>query len=281
MTGPPDRRDVALGVVVAVADLGTSVARIVARAPIVGAVVNRAELSLAADGRQVREQGRAELEDVAVRVLEADEFERIVLNAVDSALTAKVVDRILSSPEVQAALARQTTSFAEELLHRLRVRLQRLDDRLSTKPGSEYAGIATRTVALGVDVTLVTLAVLVATAFASLVASLVVDLRPAWLVATLAGAGWYLATGAYLVFFWTITGQSIGMRLMSLRVVGPHGDPPSVGRSLVRLAGLVLAIIPLFAGFLPIAFDRRRRGLQDFLAGTAVRSEDGEPTRSG
>src|SRR5262249_10599029 len=113
MTGPPDRRDIALGVVVAVADLGTSVARIVARAPRVGAVVNRAELSLAADGRQGREQGRAELEEVAVRVLEAEEFERIVLNAVDSALTAKVVDRILSSPEVQAALARQTTSFAE------------------------------------------------------------------------------------------------------------------------------------------------------------------------
>jgi len=276
MTGPPDRRDVALGVVVAVADLGTAVARIVGRAPIVGAVVNRAELALAADGREAREQGLAELEGVAVRVLEADELERIVLNAVDSQLTAKVVDRILSSPEVQAALARQTTSFAEELLHRLRLRLQRVDNRLATTTGGEYAGLATRTVALGVDVALVTLAVLVATAFASLVASLVVDLRPAWLVATLAGAGWYIATGSYLVFFWTITGQSIGMRLMSLRVVDPRGHPPSVGRSLVRLAGLVLAIIPLFAGFVPIAFDRRRRGLQDFIAGTVVRTEDPE-----
>jgi uncharacterized RDD family membrane protein YckC len=274
MTGPPDRRDVALGVVVAVADLGTSVARLVARAPIVGAVVNRAELALAADGREAREQGLAELEGVAVRVLEADELERIVLNAVDSQLTAKVVDRILSSPEVQAALARQTTSFAEELLHRLRLRLQRVDDRLSTKAGGEYAGLATRTVALGVDVALVTLAVLVVTAFAGLIASLVVNLRPAWLVGALAGAGWYLAVGAYLVFFWTIAGQSLGMRLLRLRVVDPRGQPPSVARALVRLAGLVLAIIPLFAGFIPIAFTRRRRGLQDFLAGTVVRTED-------
>jgi uncharacterized RDD family membrane protein YckC len=273
MTGPPDRRDVALGVVVAVADLGSSVVRFVARAPIVGAVVNRAELALAADGREVREQGRVELEDAAVRVLEADEFERIVLSAVDSALTAKVVDRILSSPEVQAALARQTTSFAEELLHRLRVRLQRVDDRLATTAGNEYAGLATRTVALGVDVALVTLALLVVTAFASLVASLVVNLRPAWLVATLAGAGWYIAMGAYLVFFWTITGQTLGMRLMRLRV-DHHGRPPSFARAAARVVGLVLAIIPLFAGFVPIAFDRRRRGLQDFLAGTVVRSED-------
>ena len=45
---------------------------------------------------------------------------------------------------------------------------------------------------------------------------------------------------------------------------------PSVGRSLVRLVGLVLAIVPLFAGFLPVLFNERRRGLPDFLAGTVV-----------
>jgi uncharacterized RDD family membrane protein YckC len=38
----------------------------------------------------------------------------------------------------------------------------------------------------------------------------------------------------------------------------------------VRLVGLVLAVIPLFAGFLPILFDRRRRGIADMLAGTVV-----------
>src|SRR5262249_44359634 len=170
----------------------------------------------------------------------------------------------------------------EALRSRPRRRLRAPAARLSTRSaGGEYGGLATRTLAFGVDVALVTLGVLVTTAFASLIASLVVDLRPAWLVATLAGAGWYLANAAYFVFFWTITGQSIGMRLMSIRVVDPHGHPPSVGRSVVRLSGLVLAIIPLFAGSPPIALDRRRRGLQDFLAGTVVRSEDVDPTRSG
>jgi uncharacterized RDD family membrane protein YckC len=38
----------------------------------------------------------------------------------------------------------------------------------------------------------------------------------------------------------------------------------------VRLFGLVLAIVPLFAGFVPVLFTKRRRGLQDFLAGTVV-----------
>ncbi|HET8873073.1 MAG TPA: RDD family protein, partial [Gaiellaceae bacterium] len=56
---------------------------------------------------------------------------------------------------------------------------------------------------------------------------------------------------------------------------GPRGDPPSLGRSLVRAVGTAIAIIPLFAGYLPVLFDRRRRGLPDFLAGTVVVYDDG------
>jgi uncharacterized RDD family membrane protein YckC len=36
------------------------------------------------------------------------------------------------------------------------------------------------------------------------------------------------------------------------------------------LVGLVLSIVPLFAGFLPVLFSERRRGLADFMAGTVV-----------
>jgi uncharacterized RDD family membrane protein YckC len=54
--------------------------------------------------------------------------------------------------------------------------------------------------------------------------------------------------------------------------VARASDPTSaaIGRSLLRLMGLVLAIVPLFAGFLPVLFTDRRRGLPDFLAGTVV-----------
>jgi glyoxylase-like metal-dependent hydrolase (beta-lactamase superfamily II) len=51
---------------------------------------------------------------------------------------------------------------------------------------------------------------------------------------------------------------------------GADGSPQSVGRALVRLVGLLLAIVPLFAGFLPVLFDARRRGLPDYLARTVV-----------
>ena len=57
----------------------------------------------------------------------------------------------------------------------------------------------------------------------------------------------------------------------------PRGRPPSIGRSLVRMVGLVLAIVPLFAGFIPVLFTARRRGLPDFLAGTVVVYDDASP----
>jgi uncharacterized RDD family membrane protein YckC len=60
------------------------------------------------------------------------------------------------------------------------------------------------------------------------------------------------------------------MRLMRLRVVTTRGERLHMARALIRLAGLVLAIIPLFAGFLPVLIDARRRALQDLLAGTVV-----------
>jgi uncharacterized RDD family membrane protein YckC len=102
-----------------------------------------------------------------------------------------------------------------------------------------------------------------------LVASLVGELHQGWLAGGLFAGAWLIVEVAYFVGFWTTAGQTPGMRMMRLRVV--HGDgPPGVARSLVRFIGLLLAIIPLFAGFLPVLVDDRRRALQDFLAGTVV-----------
>jgi hypothetical protein len=48
------------------------------------------------------------------------------------------------------------------------------------------------------------------------------------------------------------------------------GEPISVPRAIVRFVGLILATIPFFAGFWPVLFTRRRRGLPDWMAGTVV-----------
>jgi uncharacterized RDD family membrane protein YckC len=139
-----------------------------------------------------------------------------------------------------------------------------------TRPATPYAGIATRAVALAIDALLAHVIVLSGGAVLALVASLVGDAQLDTLGAILAGVAWIAVVGFYFVLFWSTAGQTPGMRVLALRVLGPDGEHPRIARSIVRVIGLALAIVPLFAGFIPVLFDRRRRGLPDLLARTVV-----------
>jgi uncharacterized RDD family membrane protein YckC len=142
---------------------------------------------------------------------------------------------------------------------------------LAGAPSVTYAGLATRAVALAVDVAIAQVIVVTGGAVLALVASLAGgDMELETLGRVLAGFAWAAVVATYFVFFWSTAGQTPGMRLMALRVLDPAGAHPGVVRSTVRLIGLVLCIIPLFAGFLPVLVDDRRRGLHDMLAGTVV-----------
>ena len=140
-----------------------------------------------------------------------------------------------------------------------------------TGPGVPYAGIATRAIALAADMAIVQAIVFAGGAVLALIASLAggIDLDDT-VIRILAAAAWAGAVCAYFVTFWATAGQTPAMRMMDLRVCTAAGEPPGVGRSIVRMVGLALAIIPLFAGFLPVLVDDRRRGIHDMLAGTVV-----------
>jgi uncharacterized RDD family membrane protein YckC len=139
-----------------------------------------------------------------------------------------------------------------------------------TAPTVPYAGIATRAVALALDMVLVHVIVLSGGAILALVASLVGDARLDTAEQLLAACAWALVVATYFVLFWSTVGQTPGMRVMALRVRAEVGGHVGVLRATVRLIGLGLAIAPLFLGFVPVLFDARRRALQDFLAGTVV-----------
>ena len=126
-----------------------------------------------------------------------------------------------------------------------------------------YAGLATRALALAVDVAIINVIVFACAAVLGLVGSLVGDLHLDTFGRLLAAAAWGLAVGAYFVLFWSTVGQTPAMRMMDIRVRRAGStEPPSLWRSFVRLIGLGLAIIPFFAGFLPVLVDDRRRGIQ-------------------
>jgi uncharacterized RDD family membrane protein YckC len=75
----------------------------------------------------------------------------------------------------------------------------------------------------------------------------------------------------YFVVFWSTTGQTPGSRAMRIRLCRA-GDGAVVKPrvAVIRVVYLVLAALPLFAGFLTILVDDRRRGVHDMLAGTVV-----------
>ena len=232
------------------------------------------------------------LERIVAELARSGELERLVTAALASPQTLEITDRVLasdetqlalrhvaSSPELRDAIARQTTGLAEEVMVGVRKSGVRLDGRaeqvLRRPPRAEpsiYGGIATRAVALATDAALTIVLFMSLVGVAALVASLVGGLRPAWLAGALLSSGWFLLVATYFVLFWSTSGQTPGMRLLQVRVRarGPGGGAPSITRSLVRFVGLVLSIVPMFAGFIPVLFTERRRGLADFLAGTEV-----------
>ena len=230
------------------------------------------------------------IERIAAELLASGELERLMNSALESPQALEFSDKLLaseqtqralhhlaSSPELRDAIKRQTTGFAEEMVGGARASAVRLDDRaeqvVRRKPRAErsrFGGIATRALALATDAALTIVLVMSVVGLVSLIASLVGGLGSSWLGGVVLGSAWIVVVGAYFVVFWSTTGQTPGMRLLHLRVRGPTGDALPIGRSLVRFVGLVLAIIPMFAGFIPVLFTERRRGLPDWLAGTVV-----------
>jgi uncharacterized RDD family membrane protein YckC len=146
-----------------------------------------------------------------------------------------------------------------------------------TRAEVPYAGVATRAVALALDAAIAQVIVFAGGAVIALVASLVTDVRLDTLGRLLAAVAWIVVVAGYFVLFWSTAGQTPGMRLMGLRLMTARGTHPGVTRSVVRVIGLGLAIVPLFLGFLPVLIDQRRRALQDFLAGTVVLYDGQEP----
>jgi uncharacterized RDD family membrane protein YckC len=88
-------------------------------------------------------------------------------------------------------------------------------------------------------------------------------------------AGLFLGIGAlYHIYLGGITGQTLGKRLMGLRVIGLRGTAPGALGGILRFLTLMLSVLPAGLGWLWCLFDRERRALHDHLAGTYVIFEE-------
>ena len=84
-----------------------------------------------------------------------------------------------------------------------------------------------------------------------------------------------LLGGVAAVAFWRAYGATPGKLAVGVRIVDARsGGTPSTGRLVLRLLCYLLSAAPLYLGFLWIAFDRRKQGWHDKIAGTLVIQEN-------
>jgi uncharacterized RDD family membrane protein YckC len=144
--------------------------------------------------------------------------------------------------------------------------------------GSSYAGLVTRAFALVVDAVVINAVAAVVGAVVAVLGSLLGVGQLGVVGALTGGFLWLGWTALYFVVFWMVGGQTPGARLLGVRVVSVGSGRLGVVRALVRFVVMMLALVPLGAGFVTVLFDGRRRGPHDMAAGTVTRWASTAPT---
>jgi uncharacterized RDD family membrane protein YckC len=222
------------------------------------------------------------VERALVRTLDSEMVDRLWEQLLSSDEAQKLVERIAEAPEVRSAVAAQGVGLIEDVGRQIGRVARRLDDviegfvrRIRRRPRREErtnrAGFVTRALALMIDAGILNA---LFAAFSALLALVLNELLgggdgvsgPALAV----GAFAWLAGGAvYLVSFWSLAGQTPGMRFLGIHLDAAGERRIGARRARRRLWGTVLAALPLGAGFLGV-LGERRRGLHDRIAGTLV-----------
>ena len=83
-------------------------------------------------------------------------------------------------------------------------------------------------------------------------------------------AGAALGIG-YTLYFWTTSGATPGKMVMKLKVVNAQtGELLDPGTSILRYVGYFISALPLYLGFIWVAFDENKEGFHDKIAKTRV-----------
>ncbi len=217
------------------------------------------------------------VERAAARALDSEVVNQAWDRLLASEEVQKLVERIAEAPEVRAAIASQGAGLVSDLGRQVRRIADRFDSglerfvrRVIGKPRTaptDSVGLVTRGIAFAIDGALLNGAFLLAAAVVSALFGGEGLSTAGWVVGA---AAWVFFGGLYLFTFWSLAGQTPGMRFLSIRIEhqGSHVLGPRVARR--RLVGLVLALIPFGLGLLGVVTRDNQRGFQDRHADTDV-----------
>ena len=78
----------------------------------------------------------------------------------------------------------------------------------------------------------------------------------------------------YFTYFWSSSsiwpGQTIGSRLLNVRVIKTDASDLSIVQAVIRYVGLYISFLVLLIGVIWVAFDPDKQGWHDKIAGTYV-----------
>ena len=133
----------------------------------------------------------------------------------------------------------------------------------------EYARAGDRLLAAIIDVVVILVSIGVV-AVAVVVVSFLGDAVA--ITATVLGVVAYVGIPVYIYVVMTAkTGQTVGKRLLGIKVVDAQGNVPSIGTVLMReILGKLVSSSFLYVGYLWIIFDSRVQGWHDKIANTFV-----------
>ena len=81
----------------------------------------------------------------------------------------------------------------------------------------------------------------------------------------------YILPAIAVIVFWVYKSATPGKMITNLVIVDAEtGGKPSTGQFIGRYFAYYLSAIPLMLGFIWVAFDKRKQGWHDKLAGTVV-----------
>lgn len=240
------------------------------------------------------------VEEAVEGALESDAVKRALLEAMDSELVDEVwhrllasdqaqqlVERIAEAPEVRAAISAQGAGLLEDIGRTVGKLARRLDDsfertlrriffRKRRAVASDRAGAVSRALAFAIDGVIVNLAFTALIAVVTLIDNAFGgggDGASSFAIA-IGSTAWVGLGSLYLVAFWSLAGQTPGMRFAGIHLSWERLPPR---RSLKRLFGLWLSVVTFGIGYLGVVFGEQRRAWEDRFSGAGVVYDERRP----
>lgn len=80
----------------------------------------------------------------------------------------------------------------------------------------------------------------------------------------------FIVSCVFYIWFWTHSGQTLGMRTWKIRLVSEQGKAVNLRQALLRILAALLSIACLGLGYVWLLFDKRKCTWHDHLSRTRV-----------